>query len=416
MPRRRPGSLIGCRSRFLKCLPRRLEQQGQSFPRCGRHGIQRDCFLLQVRAKFLEPRRVVERVDLVRGDDNRLVLQPFARGVTTWEQRQLARDRFEVLHRITPAPRGNVHHVDQHARALEMAEKTMPEPDPLVRPFDQSRYVRRDERSIAGETDDAEVRRERGEGVIGDLRLGGGDARDDRGLAGVRISDDADVSEQLQLQAKVFLFTGKAGLRPARRAIGRGRVARVTLSAETAPGDDDRLAFFGEVRDPYPLVSALLEDLRAHGNFEREVGSGLSRPQRAFALRAVPGLEGLLKPVVEEGIEVGARDEINAAAVTAVTAVGAAPRHELLAAEAQGALAPVSCRDVDLYFVNEHLYLALGARRDLALFQRKDRDDPALGAVVGELHGAVDLREKRVVLAQPDVEAGAELAPALAHE
>src|SRR5688572_6835151 len=50
------------------------------------------------------------------------------------------------------------------------------------------------------------------------------------------------------------------------------------------------------------------------------------------------------------------------------------------------------------------------------LFQRQDGDHAALGAVIAELHRAVDLREERVVLAEPDVEAGAEPAPALTHQ
>ena len=62
-------------------------------------------------------------------------------------------------------------------------------------------------------------------------------------------------------------------------------------------------------------------------------------------------------------------------------------------------------------FVYEHV-----SPRGTCLFQGKDRDHAAARAVIGELHGAVDLGEERVVLAEPDVEAGTELASALAHE
>ena len=45
-----------------------------------------------------------------------------------------------------------------------------------------------------------------------------------------------------------------------------------------------------------------------------------------------------------------------------------------------------------------------------------DRDDAAAGAVILELHAAVDLREQRVVLAEPDVESRPEAPSALAHQ
>ena len=62
------------------------------------------------------------------------------------------------------------------------------------------------------EADDAEVRRQRGERVVGDLRPRRGDARDQRRLAGVGEADQADVGEQLQLEPQIL------DLRPARRA------------------------------------------------------------------------------------------------------------------------------------------------------------------------------------------------------
>src|SRR5262249_48098191 len=47
---------------------------------------------------------------------------------------------------------------------------------------------------------------------------------------------------------------------------------------------------------------------------------------------------------------------------------------------------------------------------------RVDADDAAVGAVVLELHAAGDLREDRVVLAEPGVQAGTEAPSALPHD
>jgi len=44
--------------------------------------------------------------------------------------------------------------------------------------------------------DDAEVGLEGGEGVVGDFGLGGGDARDEGGFAGVGIADQTNVREE----------------------------------------------------------------------------------------------------------------------------------------------------------------------------------------------------------------------------
>ena len=65
--------------------------------------------------------------------------------------------------------------------------------------------------------DDAEIRRQRRERVVGDLRAGRRDARDQRRLAGVREADQADVGEQLQLEPQVLVL---ARLSPAARRRG----------------------------------------------------------------------------------------------------------------------------------------------------------------------------------------------------
>ena len=50
------------------------------------------------------------------------------------------------------------------------------------------------------------------------------------------------------------------------------------------------------------------------------------------------------------------------------------------------------------------------------LLERVDGDDAAARAVIRELDASVDLREERVVLAEPDVQARPEPAPALTHQ
>ena len=84
-----------------------------------------------------QPLRIVERVDLVRRDDHRLVGQPFARRIASGKQLQLARDDLEVLDRIAAARRRDVDEVHEHLRALEVAQEPMAEAVPRVRALDQ---------------------------------------------------------------------------------------------------------------------------------------------------------------------------------------------------------------------------------------------------------------------------------------
>ena len=58
--------------------------------------------------------------------------------------------------------------------------------------------------------DDAEVGLEGGEGVVGDLGAGGGEAGDEGGLADVGVADEAGVGEETEFEAVVALFAGAA--------------------------------------------------------------------------------------------------------------------------------------------------------------------------------------------------------------
>ena len=89
----------------------------------------------------------------------------------------------------------------------------MPRPGAEVRALNQARHVGDDEGlliRLLAHGDHAEVGFEGGEGVVGDLGLGGGDAGDERGLAGIGVADQADVGQQLQLQPVIALLAGAA--------------------------------------------------------------------------------------------------------------------------------------------------------------------------------------------------------------
>ena len=75
--------------------------------------------------------------------------------------------------------------------------------------------------AVAGQFDDAELRLERGEGVVGDLGPGRGDRAEQRALAGVGHADEADVGDELQFQPEPAFLALGAGLGVARGLVGR---------------------------------------------------------------------------------------------------------------------------------------------------------------------------------------------------
>ena len=85
---------------------------------------------------------------------------------------------------------------------------------------------------------DAQVRDQRRERVVGDLGARRGDAGDQRRLADVGEAEQADVGEQLELEADGALLAGRARLGLARRPVGRRREVDVAAAALAALGDD----------------------------------------------------------------------------------------------------------------------------------------------------------------------------------
>ena len=68
--------------------------------------------------------------------------------------------------------------VQQQAAPLHVAQEAIAQPGPLVRPLDQSRDVRDHEASVFPGVDDTELRLQRREGVVRDLRSRRRNARD----------------------------------------------------------------------------------------------------------------------------------------------------------------------------------------------------------------------------------------------
>ena len=177
---------------------------------------------------------------------------------------------------------------------------------------------------------------QRGEGIVGDLRLGGGDGGEEGRLAGIGQADEAGIGDQLQPQPD------PASPRPARPGLARrgARLVEVLKWALPKPPlpplrEHDALADLGQVGDQRLVV--LVEDLRADRHLQdrrrrpwRRSGCG---PCRAAGL----GLEMLLVAVVDQRVETVDRFDHDVAAASAVAAVRAAELDEFLAPERDAA-------------------------------------------------------------------------------
>ena len=245
---------------------------------------------------------------------------------------------------------GAVDEMEQHAAALDMAEETIAQPDALMRALDQAGKVGEHE-SATVDLDHAELRMQRGEGIIGDLRLGRAHDRQERGLARIGQSDDAGVGDQLEPQPDGELLAGLAGIGAARRAVGRALEIRVAEAAVAAARDHDALAHVREVGEE--RLAVLLVDLRAGRHLHHHVGAVGAVAVLAHAAAAVLGLEVLLVAVVDQRVEAVDRLDHDVAALAAVAAVRPAELDEFLAPERHAAVAAVAGADIDLGLVEE---------------------------------------------------------------
>ena len=240
--------------------------------------------------------------------------------------------------------------MQQHARALDMAEEAVADADALVRALDQAGNVGQHELARV-DADDAEIGVQGGEGIVGDLGLGRRHRREEGRLAGIGQPDQPGVGDQLEPQPDGHLLAGQAGVGASRRLVGRGLEMLVAEAAIAALGELDALADPGQVADQRLVV--LLVDLGADRHFQRHVGALAAGAVAAHAVHACLGLEMLLVAVVDQRVEPVDRLDPDVAAAAAVAAVGAAELDELLAAERDRAGAAVARSDVNLGLVEK---------------------------------------------------------------
>src|SRR5208282_5620826 len=230
-------------------------------------------------------------------------------------------------------------------------------------------------RAVRG--DDAQVRLECGEGIVGDFGARRRDAGNQGGFAGVGQADQAHVGQETQFEAQVALLAGLAVFEFARGLVPGFCEVLVAAAAAPAARGQKTDARLGEVEEYFAGI--VVVDQRADGNFKQGVGAGLAVAVGAQAV--TPGVRAKLavEAVAQEGVVVGIGNDRDAAALAAVAAGRAAAGHKFLAPEGNAAAAAVSSLHVDAGFVNEH--------GEWSAVSRKDYDRPKKKPTAGTREG-----------------------------
>src|SRR6476659_5698961 len=304
---------------------------------------------LQPRSLLLDDLRG-ESIDLGQRYDLVLILKPLAVG-------------FELgshgLVGLAGMLTGAVDEMQQHAAALDVSEETVAEAGAFVGALDQAWDVGQHEFPAIA-LDHTELRIERGERIVGDLRLGRAHRGKECRLAGVRQSDEAGVGDELEAEPDPALLARLSGIGVPRRTVGRRLEMRVAETAVAALGQHDTLADLGKVGDHRFLV--LVENLRSDRHLEHDVFAAGAVAVLAHAAYAGAGFEVLRVAVVDQGVEPVNRLDHDVTAPAAIAAARAAVLDELLAPERDAAVAAVAGANKDLGFVEEFNGVYIGAR------------------------------------------------------
>src|SRR5439155_11545171 len=158
---------------------------------------------------------------------------------------ELGVDGRDVLERIGSRC---VDHVNEKPRALDMPQELLAEAETAARPLDEPGDVGDDELAIV-EPRDAQIRNERRERIVRDLRSSAGESREERGLSRIRQTGEADFGEELELEVNLPLLALASVFGDARRAPRARRKTAVAFSACPAARNDELLAGRGQIGD-----------------------------------------------------------------------------------------------------------------------------------------------------------------------
>ena len=198
-----------------RVAPQGLEQGARAQPR--RPGDEM-CAFRQFPRQGVKAFPVLRNVRLVEG----ILARSFRKGGTV-----LLQFLFENLNGLQRVRIAQVHQEQQYPGAFDVPQEIMAKALAFGSALDDAGDVRHSQHAVVRKPRHAQVRRQRGEGIVPDLGFRRADHREQGGLARVRQSDQPDFRDQFQFQ-QVFPFFARFALSAkcgARFCSGETRVA-----------------------------------------------------------------------------------------------------------------------------------------------------------------------------------------------
>ena len=159
------------------------------------------------------------------------------------------------------------------------------------------------------------------------------------------------IGQQFEFKVKMALLAQLPLFRLARRLVPGFCEVLVTATSPPTLREQNALARNGQIGEL--LTRVLIGDDRANRDEQYHVRAGMSRAVRSFAVAAAIRFEFAIITVTQQSVIVRIGFQINAAAIAAVAARGAAARHEFLTAERDAAVPAVPGLYVNFRFIGK---------------------------------------------------------------
>jgi len=233
--------------------------------------------------------------------------------------------------------------MQQHTGARQMAQELVAQPRTFRRALDQAGNVGDDETFFVRHAHHTQVGMQGREGIIRHLGFGCGDRAYESRFARVRHTQQAHISQhfQLQLQFAGLAFGPCRAL--ARRAIGAGFEVDVAQAADSALREQRFFAVDHQVGHDFAAVQ--IGDDRPYRHAQYDIVRPLAVAVGAAPRLSVLGAVVLLEAKVYQGVDVAVRHRPDAAAASAVTAIGAALVDIFFTAKTGDAIAALARED-----------------------------------------------------------------------
>ena len=326
------GSKHRHRRDILQAAIHEARQFLHALHRSGRDGHKGQALALHILAESFDL-LLGGQIALVANDDLRALSQHRA------ELCQLLVDLFKILNGFTALAARNIHHMQQQAAALHMAQEVMSQTDALAGTLDQAGDVGADKACALRHGYNAQRGHQRGEVVVCDLRLGCADGGNEGGLTHIGEADQTHIGDQLQLQRHLNVFAGHTGLCKLGDLSGGSGKMRIAVAAAATLCNGD-WGVVGQVRNDKAALGVLDDGAQRH--LDDKVLRVFAVAQACTALAALRGHILALIAEIHQGGQVIVHHKDDIAAAAAVAAVRAASGHEFFTVKAHRTVAALA--------------------------------------------------------------------------